>query len=292
MRTGRASGGRTMLCPSRRAMTLVELVVSLAIIAVLVGLLLPAVQRVRDAGCRVACGNNLRQIGLALHGFHDARRSLPVGTERQFQPFLAWSARILPYLEQSALWDQTLQAFRQDPRLIANPPHVGLNTALSVYVCPADGRTNDVVMPEGYRVAFTHYPGVSGAELVYGQGMFYLNSDVRLADVIDGTSSTVMVGERPPGPDETETLRFGWWYGGVGQANDGSADFVLGTASETGRSAIPPVQKVLTTLVRGARITRVTSFTSGVAITAAAISCSPTGPFGSCPTPPTQSFPN
>jgi prepilin-type N-terminal cleavage/methylation domain-containing protein/prepilin-type processing-associated H-X9-DG protein len=209
-----------------RGFTLIELIVSIAIIAVLIGLLLPALHRVRDAGYRMACGNNLRQVGLALQGYHDANRSLPPGMTYRPQLYLSWCARILPYLEHQALWERTRQAYTQSRRPFTNPPHVGLNTVLPIYVCPADGRTDTVVQPENLAVAFTHYLGVSGSRPAY-EGVLFPNSAVRLTDVSDGTAHTLLVGERPPGPDETGNLRYAWWYAGVGQDGSGSADSTL-----------------------------------------------------------------
>jgi prepilin-type N-terminal cleavage/methylation domain-containing protein len=90
-----------MTVPRRGGFSLVELLVVLAIIGVLVGLLVPAVQRVRDTAARAACGNNLRQIGLALHGHHDTHRSFPPAVRglAADYPFLSWHARILPFVE-------------------------------------------------------------------------------------------------------------------------------------------------------------------------------------------------
>ncbi len=212
--------------------TLLELLVVIGIIAVVVGLIIPAVQRVRDAAARIHCANNLRQIGLALHGYHDTRKVLPPGTRGPSDryPFMAWSARILPYLEQVPLWDQTDAAFAHQPSFGFPQPHPGLSTVLPVYLCPADGRSNEVVGSNNMAVAFTFYLGVSGSGRG-SDGVLYYDSKVRLADVRDGTSNTLMVGERPPSPIKW----FGWWYAGVGQDFDGSADYLMSVA-ETNRT--------------------------------------------------------
>jgi prepilin-type processing-associated H-X9-DG protein len=211
----------------RTSFTLIEVLVVVGIMGVLIGLLLAAVQRVREVSTRVRCSNNLRQIGLALHGYHDVHRTLPPGIRRSPDPypFLGWGARLLPFLEQQALWEQAQKDYKRQPLIwIPPPPHMGATTVLPVYICPADGRTQGRVEPEGFDVAFTHYLGVMGKASANGDGVLYLNSRVSFREVTDGTSNTLMVGERPPSSDN----RFGWWYAGVGQTWDGSADMLLG----------------------------------------------------------------
>jgi prepilin-type N-terminal cleavage/methylation domain-containing protein/prepilin-type processing-associated H-X9-DG protein len=212
----------------RRAFSLIECLVVIAIIAVLIGLLLPAVQRVRGTADRVKCANHLKQVGLAIHGYHDSHGSLPPGvgaTNRASRyPFLGWAAAILPFLEQDALWRLSDQAFQQDRTFFHNPPHVGLNTIIPGYVCPAEGRGMKGTTKYGIDVAFASYLGVQGASQLTRDGLLYLDSHVRLSDIVDGTSNTLLVGERPPSAD----LQFGWWYAGAGQDANGSCDMVLG----------------------------------------------------------------
>jgi hypothetical protein len=202
--------------------------VVLAIIAVLSGLLLAAVQRARDAANRTVCTNHLRQIGLALHEYHGSYAVFPPGVSYlngvDPYPFMSWSTRLLPFLEQVALWQQTQEAFALDPRFLDNPPHVGLATYMAVFSCPADPHTSDVADLRGFKVAFTSYLGVEGTDQFHKDGMLFLDSRIRFSDVTDGTSTTLFVGERPP----STTGIFGWWYAGEGQSKDGSGDMVLG----------------------------------------------------------------
>jgi prepilin-type processing-associated H-X9-DG protein len=225
----RSPGRNSSSCDHhRRGFSLVELFVALGIIFLLAGLTIPAVQRARDASFRVVCANNLRQMGLALHNYHDLHQSFPPGCASQTSgdpfPYMSWQTRLLPFLEQEGLWELALQAFQQDANFTDNPPHVDLATTLSIFGCPSDGRVAEAQVSRGLLVAFTSYQGVEGESVDNPNGVLYLDSRVRLADITDGTSNTLMVGERPPSAD----LYFGWWYAGHGQALTGSCDEFLG----------------------------------------------------------------
>jgi prepilin-type N-terminal cleavage/methylation domain-containing protein/prepilin-type processing-associated H-X9-DG protein len=214
--------------PCRRAFTLVELVVVIALIAVLAGLLLPAVQGVRSAVLRVHCANHLKQIGLALHQYHDSQGSLPPGCSYRNgadpHPHMSWCTRLLPFLEQEALWQQALRAFALERFFERVPPHTGLGTVVPIFTCRTDGRVLSPWDFGPFQAAFTSYLGVEGINQYSKDGLLFLDSRVRLTDVTDGTSNTLMVGERPPSADRS----LGWWYAGWGQSKDGSAEMVLG----------------------------------------------------------------
>lgn len=222
-----------MSAKNRAGYTLLELILVIGIIAILIGLLVPAVQRARDASFRIQCSNNLKQIGLALQQYHDLNQGLPPGVSSEDGPYpypsLGWSARILPFLDQMGLWTITEQAFAQNPFFVVNPPHVGIATVLPVFGCPADPRTRSVMSLQGFGVALTSYLGLEGTNHTSDDGVLFLDSHIRFSDITDGTSNTLMVGERPASADGT----LGWWYGGWGQDHnrkDGSCDTVLGVA--------------------------------------------------------------
>ncbi len=212
---------------SRGAFTLLELLVVLAILAILFGLTLPAVQKVRSAAARLQCQNNLHQIGLALHQYHDDYQHLPPGCTQSYDAYkgLAWEPRLLPYVDNNPLWQKTVLAFRQGQPVLANPPHVGLDTVVHLFGCPSDGRVSVAHAPEGYSVALSSYLGVQGTNYATRDGVLFTDSTVRFTDVTDGTSNTFMVGERPPNHD----LRWGWWYTGGGQQGTCSLEETLGS---------------------------------------------------------------
>ncbi len=213
----------------RRGFSLIELIVVIGIISVLMALLLAAVQQTRSAAARIKCANNLVQLGLALHSYHDVAGAFPPGVTpdaaNEMYPRMSWAARLLPYVEQKPLWDLTTAAYAQSRDPFVSPPHTGLATPVEVFGCPLDDRTRTAQFARSKRwVALTSYVGVLGTDLLHPNGVLYVGSKTRLSDISDGTSTTIMVGERPPSND----MWYGWWYAGVGQLQTGSPDMLLG----------------------------------------------------------------
>ncbi|MCS7016137.1 MAG: DUF1559 domain-containing protein [Gemmatales bacterium] len=219
----------------RRAFSLLELLVVIGILSLLLALLLPAVQRVREAANRLRCSNNLRQIGLGLHHYHHDYEVLPPGTTSgkrgEVYPYMSWMARLLPYVEQMDAWRLAEQEYHEF-RYPFRPQHTLLSRPMPIYSCPSDERVRSPQLThQGYLVALTSYLGVSGTAYDQLDGVLYVDSQVRLEDILDGTSQTICVGERPPSPD----FWFGWWYAGYGQRATGSLDHVLGAAEKNAR---------------------------------------------------------
>jgi prepilin-type processing-associated H-X9-DG protein/prepilin-type N-terminal cleavage/methylation domain-containing protein len=224
---------------SRRpaGVTLVELLVAVAVVGVLVGLLLPAVQRVRAAAARTACQNNLRQLALGLHAAHDAAGRLPAGkrphTTTEPLPDTGWPLQLLPHVEQADLHRRAVADFVAGRDWTLHP---GFATVVPAYRCPADDRTAtpQLTLRTQNTAALLSYLGASGSDSAARDGAFYLASKTRFPDVTDGLSSTLLLGERPPAPD----FELSWWYAGAGLDAHGTAEMVLGVR-ERNRSRRP-----------------------------------------------------
>lgn len=220
----------------RRAATLLELLVVIVLVAVLIGLLLPAIQRVRSAAIQASCSNNLRQLALALLTTHDVDGRLPPGMSGSGSatPYRSWRTAILPYLDQRPLWEASAAAYSASRYPFPPTSHPPMAVPLPVVGCPADSR-----MLTAWRVdlggahttrtvALTSYLGSGGTDYRSRDGVLYRRSRTRVADITDGSSNTFMVGERPPSGD----LRYGWWYAGAGQDGGGSLDAFLGAREQ------------------------------------------------------------
>jgi prepilin-type N-terminal cleavage/methylation domain-containing protein/prepilin-type processing-associated H-X9-DG protein len=221
-----------MLPTKRRGFTLIELLVVIAIIAILIGLLLPAVQKVREAANRVKCTNNLKQIGLGLHNYHDTNGEFPPAyvdantdpnstPDNDIGPGWGWGAYLLPYLEQDNLYRQI--NLNQNVGMGVNAQVS--QTPLNMFKCPSDPYQQLVqVYDSNFNkpiavVAHGNYVGCNGWEECFsgaggnpqpgggddglsgiygsgGRGLFYRNSHTRMADVTDGLTNTIFVGER------------------------------------------------------------------------------------------------
>ncbi|HBJ34271.1 MAG TPA: prepilin-type cleavage/methylation domain-containing protein, partial [Planctomycetaceae bacterium] len=200
----------------RSAFTLVELLVVIAIIGVMVGLLLPAVQAAREAARRMSCSNNMKQLGLALHNYHDTYNRFPIGVFAQRLNLggsvgrpagMSWMPSLLPFIEQGALYDQ-LQPFMVSRNSAQFPSNL-FNTRIPALMCPSDpaspktGEQHGVTDPppdrnNGFHGNYLLCHGnteVTEANSTNLNGMFFYMSRTRFADVIDGTSNTVMGGE-------------------------------------------------------------------------------------------------
>jgi len=217
--------------PARRGgFTLIELLVVIAIIAILIALLVPAVQKVREAAARTQCINNLKNIGLALHAYHDVAKKLPPGCMTDAPPWgtggghgSSWKVFILPYIEQGNLYSKWQFTGGSGWENVNNTNRVDQLT-IPVYRCPSttlpEFYTNNCAQSGTSRQMFSCYTGISGSYnlgyadpsnasntccygggagldgIVSGGGILYPNSKVTLTGITDGTSNTIMVGEQ------------------------------------------------------------------------------------------------
>jgi len=241
---------------SRRAFTLIELLVVIAIIGVLVALLLPAVQQAREAARRTQCKNNLRQLGLALHNYHDSFLCFPsawIGVttpmaDPEGESGFGWGSMVLPFVEQNNLFSQFNFALPMDDFGGVPSNRSLLNQRLSVFQCPSDPKPDTFLLDDrdgfavelataNYAAAFgtvevdecENAPGtppVTSAGQCVSDGMFYHNSRVQIRDVIDGTSNTVMVGERTTFTEPDGTKFYGTWSGALPEVEEAPARIV------------------------------------------------------------------
>ena len=217
--------------------TLVELLVVIAIIGVLVGLLLPAVQAAREAARRMSCSNNLKQMGLALHNYHDTFNVFPYGWDNRGA---SWSTHILRQIEQGNLYE-TLIFQESGPGNWAyddGPNEIACGTLIDTYRCPsmaiAEHRTNNGIpgrVPASYRgnagsksssddTSTIVIPGTLSLENLNQDGMFYACSRIKFRDLSDGTSNTLMLGESYTDPAFVKDGQaMDHWYIGSPQAD-------------------------------------------------------------------------
>ena len=200
----------------RSAFTLVELLVVIAIIGILIGMLLPAVQQVREAARRTTCLNNVRQQGLAMHLHHDAFNEFPVGAKSTARWGVGWHIQLLPFLEQSALFEKTDQRFNS---FSAGYGLTYNNIVVPAYVCPSS--PFDALLEGGFssnaeKSQRAHFYGIAGAVddttgggifsenrnrpsasrgIISGGGLLLMSDSVAIKDATDGTSNTAFIGE-------------------------------------------------------------------------------------------------
>lgn len=237
----------------KRGFTLVELLVVIAIIGVLIALLLPAVQQAREAARRMSCNNNLKNLVLGLHNHHDTYGYFPAGgdtTNNDNRQMWGWGAHILPFIEQTSLYDQ-LRVSRQALKVtLDNTTRRKLTqTKLDIFICPSDpgghlmdgGRSNlnsgtgrhfsgDSNIGTSFRVAKSNYVAVIGlfdVNYLKNNGIMFRGSEKRLADVTDGTSNTFILGER------NRRCAQGAWVGNRNLKGSGpqGADYTMGRIS-------------------------------------------------------------
>lgn len=235
-----------------RGFTLIELLVVIAIIAVLIALLLPAVQQARESARRTACKSQLKQFGLALHNYHDTHSVFPIGAGHasttygggsQASARAPWTVLILPFVEQSALYqafdlDQGMFSFSLEEGQIPTQNQAPAKRSLAIYQCPSFS---------GTRRFHTNYFGVMGGRpdkpvyassvnpgrAMWENGILYRNSSAGMRDVTDGSSNTLLVGEttyqRSPISDSSQSQQYFTWASTIRPTGGGAPTSVPGT---------------------------------------------------------------
>jgi prepilin-type N-terminal cleavage/methylation domain-containing protein/prepilin-type processing-associated H-X9-DG protein len=235
----------------QRGFTLIELLVVIAIIGVLIALLLPAIQKVREAANRTKCTNNLKQIGLGLHNHHDTYGRFPSGIMAQLDPPLdpneqldslggyiervncptcperpvpgmwgSWLTWILPFVEQDNVYKQMDLTHRADYANCKTPTSPGA-AVIKLYLCPSDYVPEEQFQYSIYYFAANSYFGNSGsyawptnlASQIGFDGVLYYNSSVRISQITDGTSNTILAGERFSQDPDVQDTDLAYWRG-------------------------------------------------------------------------------
>jgi len=254
----------------RKAFTLIELLVVIAIIGILISLLLPAVQKIRDAAARMSCSNNLKQLGLAAHNYHGDFNKFPpavnipftttVGGNQQSAPpplpgkNESWLEFLLPYVEQTNLYNSL--NFNTNQYANAATPTSPANTIVKTYLCPSDRAPQQTTYTASSKTGSTTYYFGANTYVanagVYGwytssmdqTGILYINSSVKMTDISDGTSNTFLFGERnriDPNLDAVYGANFMEEHSGWAWTNSLPGYDYLGGAAAAINWTFPPV---------------------------------------------------
>lgn len=209
----------------RLGFSLIELIVVIGVISLLMAMLIPAIQRVRESANQLSCKNKLKQLALAVHQYEKDYGVLPPRNLARTPPpssisfaGVGWLAQLLPYIDEGSVWQGIPTALLQSWEGFKNPPHHANKAIIAAFACPSDSR-----MPgawedaAGYNCSYTSYIGVMGDATVtmsgtqnrrpYAEGPFGSNGS-RFSSIRDGLSNTLLIGERPP----PTCGMAGWWY--------------------------------------------------------------------------------